>query len=81
MNQSQAMADAKHTPGAVKTRQCPAMTDWKVTLADGRIYTVQTYPESACMYVENARGRNVNLGDKMRDEIRAAIAKATGANE
>jgi hypothetical protein len=55
------------------------MTNWRVTLADGRVYQVQTYPESALMHIENSRGRNVNLGSSACSDIRAAITKATGS--
>ncbi|HEY9029292.1 MAG TPA: hypothetical protein VIP05_33710 [Burkholderiaceae bacterium] len=73
------MSTGRHTPAAVKLYESGARSDWRVTLADGRVYMAHTYPESSLVYIENERGRKIN-GAALTAEVRAAIGRATGAS-
>jgi hypothetical protein len=71
----------KHTPGPVAQRQREVVcrTEWKVTLADGRIYYVDTYPDSQRVFIQAHATMRPVRGKKVEAEVRAAIAKATGS--
>lgn len=70
----------QHTPGPVaqKLNQGVALTEWRVTLSDARVYVANTYPGSDLVYIENTKGRQVR-GAVIEREVRAAISKATGS--
>ena len=62
---------------AVRIHESLARSNWRITFSDGRLYLANTYPGSQLVYIENASGRKVS-GAKLRTEVCAAIAKATG---
>lgn len=63
------------SPVAQLLRKTAGRTEWRVTLADGRTYLANTYPESDLVFITNVSGRPVR-GINLEPEVRAALSHA-----
>lgn len=58
----------------------PNQVKWSVSIGAAS-YVVTTYPNGNSLFVENDRGRQVNLGPARLSAIRSAIAQAGGGED
>lgn len=63
---------------AIKLSETSNQTRWRVDGVRGRSYYASTYPTSNVVFIEAVDTRRQIGGHRIADEVRAAIAKATG---